>query len=360
MKLLYHGRMWEGSTALQKFEAFRRQPGVTAIAHDAGTLGAPFNLLASVRWKLRWPSDQDRENDRLIEAVASEKPDVVFVDSSSCIARATLRKLREICDPLLVYHSPDDITAWHNLTWPVRLTFPEWDLFFTTKTFNVPELRAFGVRDPVLLGNAFDPELHRPMSREEVGGEYERFDLVFIGTFEEDRFRCIRMLAEAGRTVAVYGNPARRFSRGWEMTRHERITVGPPALGGDYSRVMHHGKIALCFLRKMNRDRITTRSIEIPAMRRAMVAEKTEEHDSHFADGSEYLGFRDGAELLDKVRALLADDGLRLKIAENGRARCFASGYTTADRGLEMTAAIKRAAAARLDQRKTTANLAER
>jgi len=53
------------------------------------------------------------------------------------------------------------------------------------------------------------------MSREEVGEEYERFDLVFIGTFEEDRFRYIRMLAEAGHTVAVYGNPARRFSRGW-------------------------------------------------------------------------------------------------------------------------------------------------
>jgi len=35
MKLLYHGRMWKGSTALQKFEAFRRQPGVTAITHDA-------------------------------------------------------------------------------------------------------------------------------------------------------------------------------------------------------------------------------------------------------------------------------------------------------------------------------------
>ena len=42
MKLLYHGRMWKGSTALQKFEAFRRQPGVTAITHDAGTLSAPF------------------------------------------------------------------------------------------------------------------------------------------------------------------------------------------------------------------------------------------------------------------------------------------------------------------------------
>ena len=350
MKLLYHARMWEGSTALQRFEAFSRQPGVTAIAHDVGAMGAPFNLLASVRWKLRWPSDQDRENDRLIEAVAAEKPDVVFVDNSCCIARATLRKLREICDPLLVYHSPDDITAWHNLTWPVRLTFPEWDLFFTTKTFNVPELRASGVRAPVLVGNAFDPELHRPMSREEVGEEYERFDLVFIGTFEEDRFRYVRMLAEAGCTVAVHGNPARRFSRGWNMARHENITVGPPALGGDYSRVMHHGKIALCFLRKMNRDRITTRSIEIPAMGRAMIAEKTEEHDAYFEDGVEYMGFFSDDDIVAKARLLLSDSALRSRIAAAGRNRCRASGYTTADRATQMIAELTRA----MDCRATT------
>ena len=42
MKLLYHARMWEGSTALQQFEAFRRQPGVTAIAHDVGALSRAF------------------------------------------------------------------------------------------------------------------------------------------------------------------------------------------------------------------------------------------------------------------------------------------------------------------------------
>ncbi len=65
-------------------------------------------------------------------------------------------------------------------------------------------------------------------------------------------------------------------------------------------------------------------------------------------------------EASDGVHALLADDALRLKIAESGRTRRFASGYTTADRGLEMTAAIKRAAAARRGQRKTTAILGER
>ena len=243
------------------------------------------------------------------------------------------------------------MTAWHNLTWPVRLTFPEWDLFFTTKTFNVPELRAFGVRDPVLVGNAFDPELHRPMSREEVGEEYERFDFVFIGTFEEDRFRYIRMLAEAGHTVAVYGNPARRFSRGWEKMRHERITVGPPALGVSYSRVMHHGKIALCFLRKMNCDRITTRSIEIPAMGRAMVAEKTEEHDAHFVDGVEYVGFSTDDEIVAKAGLLLSDSALRSRIAAAGKSRCWASGYTTTDRATRMIAELTRAIDCRVTAR---------
>jgi spore maturation protein CgeB len=295
-----------------------------------------------------------------MESVATERPDVVFVDNSYCITRATLRKLRAICDPLLVYHSPDDMTASHNLTWPVRLTFPEWDLFFTTKTFNVPELRARGVREPILVGNAFDPDFHRPLAQEEVGENYERFDLVFVGTFEEDRFRYIRKLVDAGYSIAIYGSPARRFSRGWATMRHDRIMVGPPAIGADYSRAMHHGKAALCFLRKMNRDQITTRSIEIPGMGRPMIAEKTQEHDDHFVDGSEYLGFRDETELLDKVRILLADDALRSRIARAGRARCFASGYTTADRGVEMIAAINKAAAARASRRNAVDMIAER
>lgn len=354
MKLLYHGFLWAGSTARQRFEAFGRQPGIRAIPLDIGAERLlASSLAARVRWKLRWPIDQLQENERLIAAVTAERPDVVFVDNSRVVNRSTLHMLRRICDPILVYYSPDDMIAPHNLSWPVRFTFPEWDVFFTTKAVNVAELAARGVRNPVLVGNAFDPELHRPMSRDEVGEDFERFDLVFTGTFEDDRFRSLARLAEAGFSIAIYGNRASRLGGSWGKLKSDRIRVGPPGYGLDYAGVLHHGKVALCFLRKMNRDVITTRSIEIPAMRRPMVAERTPEHDAHFAEGSEYLGFRNDTELIEACRRLLGDGSLRDSLAQAGYARCFASGYDTSHRGRTMAAAIADAAVARYPVRAT-------
>ena len=59
--------------------------------------------------------------------------------------------------------------------------------FFTTKTCNVEELRAGGVRFPALAGNAFDPAVHRPLLPAETGDEFEAFDLVFVGALERER-----------------------------------------------------------------------------------------------------------------------------------------------------------------------------
>ncbi len=347
VKLLYHGHLWNGSTARQRFEAFQRQPNIIAVPLDIGSEYWLPGLVARVRWKLRWPVDQHRENERLIQAVAAERPDVVFVDNNRVVSNATLVQIRKLCNPLLVYYSPDDIVARHNLSWPVRFTFPQWDVFFTTKTINVAELSAMGVRNPVLVGNAFDPLMHRPMSAQEVGADFERFDVVFVGTVEEDRFRSLKLLADAGYSIAIYGNPASRRGRKWTAMTGDRIRIGKAAVGMDYARHMHHGKLAMCFLRKLNRDRITTRSIEIAGMGRPMIAEKTDEHDSHFVDGTEYLGFRNDAEMVEKVRLLMSDDALRSAIAGAGRARCFAANYQTDARGRDMVDTMARSAAGR-------------
>ena len=70
----------------------------------------------------------------------------------------------------------------------------------------------------------------------------------------------------------------------------------------DYARALHLGKVALNPLRRVNRDRITQRSVEVPGCRRPMVAEKTEEHDAHFRDGVEYVSYRTVDEAAEAVR----------------------------------------------------------
>jgi len=337
-KLLYFGPQWAGSTSLQRLQAFSRLEDVSAVGVDNGALvGMPASLWSRVRWKLRWPIDSLGENERLIDAAAQQRPDVILVDNSKVIRTATLQRLRALSRIRLVYYSPDDIVARHNLSLPLARSLPHWDIVCTTKTFNVPELAALGVKRPCLIGKAFDPTLHRPLSATEVGPDYERFDAVFIGSYERERCASINALADAGLSVVVYGSD----KGGWRRDHlRSEIELRKSVFAEDYVAAMHAGKIALCFLRKINRDRITQRTMEIAAMGRPMVAERTDEHDQHFDNGSEYFGFVSDAELVQRVRSLLADDDGRRSLAEAGRLRCLRSGYSTLDRARKMVDAF--------------------
>ncbi len=334
MKVLFVGPLWDGSTAFQRLDAFRAVEGTEVLGLDSREgVGKPL-FIDRVLHRLGRPRDKGRLNERLLATVHEFSPELIFVDSTRMLTPATLRHTREVSGAPVVFYSPDDMSARHNSSRQLEACDSEWDIFFTTKTFNVPELRARGVRYPMLVGNAFDPKTHHPLTKDEVGADFERFDAVFVGTREEARERSMNSLAEAGVSVAIYGN-------GWSAARlHPSITLGPAAYAGEYTRVLHTGKLALCFLRKLNRDKVTQRSTEVPASGRPMVAEKTEEHDEMFEDGVEYISFSNDAELIARVRDLLNDNAARRAVGEAGRRRCLDSGYSVVDRAREMLAAV--------------------
>jgi spore maturation protein CgeB len=330
IRLLYHGPLWVGSTSLQRYEAFAALEGVEAITSDSGMrVGKLVNPIHRLRWKLRLPVDTTGSNQSLIEAVGLHQPDIVFVDSSKVLTRSTLRRIREVCHSRLVYYTPDDIMGKHNLSRTLQWSFADWDVFFTTKTFNVDELRDAGVRRPLLVGKAFDPLLHAPMTKEEVGEGFETFDCVFIGSYEAERCRSINALAAAGLSVVVYGAGKGKWQ---PRSLHPSVELRPSVFAGEYRRAWHEGKLALSFLRKLNRDQITQRTMEVAAMGRPMITEKTDEHDAHFEDGKEYLGFSDDAQLVTLARQWLTRDSDRRLLGEAGRRRCLTSGYSTSDR----------------------------
>ena len=257
--------------------------------------------------------------------------------NSKVISATTLQTLRTLGSKRLVYYSPDDIVSTHNLSFPLKWSLPWWDVVFTTKTFNVPELAALGVRCPVLVGKAFDAELHKPWHKERVGADFERFDVVFIGAFEKERCASINALSEAGISIVVYGAD----KGNWKSRKlHPSIELRNSVFGEDYVGAWHTGKVALCFLRKINRDRITQRTMEIAAIGRPMVAERTDEHDAHFQHGLQYFGFHDDAEMVAQVKALINDRDLRISMAAAARERCLSSGYSTIARAIQMREAL--------------------
>jgi hypothetical protein len=329
MKLLVHGVMEDGQHTLQRTEALEALPDLEVIRSRVRLTAKSkaAQLVARVTQRLGWPTDLWGENRQLLELARQTRPDAVLVENRSVIRAATLRRIRAETGARLAYLCPDDAIARHNLTGWMKGTLPEWDVYFTTKNFNLDELRQRGVKHPVLIGNIYTPDLHRPMSPEEVGSEYEAFDLVFIGVYERERAESLRRLAEAGLSILVHGPDAGILSGRWARGIPAGITLRPSVWGRDYVTAMHRGKVALGFLRRSQRDRITQRSIEVPAMGRPLLAEKTAEHDAHFVDGVEYVGFSSEAEMIAQAKALVGDPARRQAIGAAAVRRCAASHY---------------------------------
>ncbi len=266
---------------------------------------------------------------RLLTAVSHETYDIIWLEKVLTLNREVLAGVRH-CSPatLIVGFSPDDMAGRHNQSQQFLDTLPLHDLYLTTKTYNVNELQELGCPEVVFIGNGYDPASFRPFPvtpRDEclLGG-----DIGFIGTYESDRAEMLHFLATNGLHVRVWGD-------GWvHMKRsHPNLCIeGYPVYGDDFAKACSAFKINLGFLRKLNRDLQTTRSVEIPACGGFMLAERTSEHQELFVEGEEAEFFDSPEELLEKCHFYLAHEEVRRRIAERGYQRCLSSDYSNAGR----------------------------
>jgi spore maturation protein CgeB len=345
VRIIYYGDLRPGSTSRHRFDALRRLTWTGGLSIDSGPGGwsALLDRLSQHLYRRGLPAG-DRlhrtRNDLLVEAGLSIRPDVLWLDKPLDIRPESISRIRSASPrTLVVGYSPDDMGQRHNRSLLFDRLIDEFDLFLTTKTFGVRELASMGCRRVVFIGNGYDRLAHAPIDLSP--GEFAEWgsDVGFIGTYERERARSLTALAGQGFDVRVWGN-------GWGPARREgRLRIeGRPAEGKDFARVVAATKINLGFLRKLNRDMQTTRSIELPACGGFMLAERTDEHLALFDEGSEAEFFADDAEMIAKCRHYLVDDSARRRIALGGRKRCVASGYSNDDRmgeALRLIAAVR-------------------
>jgi len=279
------------------------------------------SFIFKVMEKLKLPLDYYKINKKLLE-YNLVNIDIVFTVKGNNIKPTTLKYIKKNnLDIKIISYSLDDMYAWHNRSIYYTLGLKYYDLIVTTKSYNVSELKSLGARNILFIYQAFSKDVHRLFNCKDVKNKY---DILFVGFFEKERYLSMLYLSEHGVKVDIFGI-------GWEeyINRHNNLIIhNQMLLGLEYSEALSCSKVSLCFLRKINRDLHTSRSIEIPACGGFMLAERTDEHEVLFENGKEAVYFDTNEDLLKKVKYYLENEEKRKVIAKAGYDRTRSGDYS--------------------------------
>ncbi len=337
MKTLYIGDLRGYGRSFQRFIALKE------LGHEVkGFSSCPLgkipgsksdSIIEKIAYKLLIPLDITGINRMICSYMKKQKIDLLWIEKGVTIYPTTLRRIKKIEPSVkIASYTEDDMYALHNrslyYTWGLKY----YDIVFTTKSYNcnADELPALGARRVVFVDKAFDKNTHRPLPISNEDRIKLGSDVGFIGSFEKDRAEKMLFLAKNGIPVRIWGNGW----KGW-IKKHPALRIeNQPIYQDDYVKAICATKINLCFLRKMNRDLQTDRTMEIPACGAFMLAERTDEHQRLFEERKEaaFFDIRNPQELLEKVQYYLAHEDERAEIGRRGRERCLKSGYSHHDR----------------------------
>lgn len=269
--------------------------------------------------------DQMKANAKIKALVSKNEYDVVWIDKGVTINRSTLIYIKQKSSRTkIVSYSPDNMALRHNQSLNYLQCLPYYDYVFTNKSYILEDMQGLGVKNIKFIHNMYEESFHYP--RELSFTDIERLggDVGFVGSWEKERCDSILFLVNNGIHVKVFGDGK------WNVYKNASpfLTILPGIFSEDYSRALQAFKISLCFLRKMNFDQQTTRTMEIPACGGFMLAERTQEHMELFEEGKEAAYFSSNEELLELCRYFLGHEEERISIAEAGLKRCKSSGYS--------------------------------
>lgn len=273
--------------------------------------------------------DKNGENNAIINYMKNKKYDILWVEKELTISAKTLLCVREISpDTIFVNVTLDNMALRFNQSQNYLDCLGLYDYHITTKSYIVNQLKKIGAPNVIFTYQSFEDTFHYPRVATKYDIEKFGADVGFVGSWEKERMESILYLTRNGIQVRVFGN------KKWNICRGDNpnlIIEDHGLFEENYAISFSCFKICLCFLRKINYDQHTSRTMEIPACGAFMLAERTEEHKKLFEEGVEAEFFESNEELLEKCKYYLLHDDARKAIAEAGRKRCLNSGYSNVE-----------------------------
>lgn len=273
----------------------------------------------------------------LMERVAAEKPDVVWVFKGMRVLPKTLSDLRKMGIKTANYN-PDHPFLFstngsgnQNVTDAIGL----YDLHFCySRSVQQRIEQEFGIKTAFL---PFAYELSQAdFDLVEREAQAEIPAACFIGNPDPIRVAHLEALVKAGLPVHVYG-----YDWDKHLTPSAGLHIHPVVLGLDFWRTMRSYRLQVNVFRPHNEGSHNMRTFEVPAVGGIMLAPDSPEHRDFFAVGQEVFTYQNLGELVEKAKYVIGMPaseaaGFRLRARE----RSVQSGYSYADRAKQAVAAL--------------------
>jgi len=301
--------------------------GLAVRVVDSRRAFAGRRLWRAFSWRVlgHRPPALQRYNRMLRAAIAEFRPSVLLATGLAPVTADALAHLKAAGVTRIAYLTDDPWNLAQRARWFLR-ALPNYDILFSTRHANLEQLRACASGHVEYLPFGFDPRLFFPEPLDELERAKLTCDVLFAGGADLDRLPYVGALIQAGFRVALYGDYWERFL---EKSACARGHAEPVTL----RKATTAANVTLCLVRRANRDGHVMRSFEAAAIGACMLVEDTAEHRAIFgADYETVVYFRSIAEMVRRLRELLADAAQRRRLAEAVRLRITTGKNTYADR----------------------------
>jgi spore maturation protein CgeB len=304
-----------------------RSAGIRAELIDTGQLMDASWLHSKIAWRLcgRRPPRLARFSARAVEQARRLHPTMFLSVGIATMQQQAVRSIRELGVITMTYLTDDPWNPVHQSRWSMR-AIREYDVAVTPRRANLEDLKELGCRSVYYMPFGYDPRFFFPGPVDSILAS----DVLFVGGADSDRVPWIAALLQAGHRVALYGSYWDRFS----ATRgRSRGQAGPEVI----RRATSSTKVALCLVRRANRDGHVMRSLEVPAVGACMLTEDSPEHRALFGeDGECVLYFSTPEQMIERLTWLLANEPERERLARAAHVRITTHKHTYGDRVQEL------------------------
>ena len=286
-------------------------------------------LLRALSWRLagKRPLRLRAFGEEVVAYCRRVRPESVLAMGIAGLDSSTLQQIGELRIERSLFVTDDPWNPAHRAAWFLK-SLPYYDRIFTTKRATIADLQAASGAEVSFLPFGYDPRFWHSSPVGSGQDNSLESDVMFAGGADQDRVPYIEALAQAGFRVALFGDY-------WGAVPATRPLTRGHADPETVRRAVLQTKVALCMVRRANRDGHAMRTFEVPACGGCMLTEYTDEHLEIFGEeGRTVMYFRTIAEMTEKTAWLIGNAAERRRLALAAHDLITRGGHTYRDRML--------------------------